>query len=202
MQLVHYANGSRECQETRNWYKLANDKIQNRERQTPTALAVLDALFCRFTELPRQFVPHQRSYQRRLSRYTRRLSRLCCQFLSLSQLWSRSQFRFLKSLRRQSESSKRGRGPRPSHRPSRASWQFTNLSHFRLLQSPRWRPLQSPRLRPRPLRSPNAVTGTIIVSNRATMVIERKFPFRLDFCIQAPPSFYADMARIPFRYIN
>lgn len=127
-------------------------------------------------ETAKNSLDRQRSCYRRSNRRSRSTLRFTRRRRKSS---SRSQLRFLQILRRKLEPLMRRRGPRPSQRPSRASWQLTNLPHFR---PSRLRP------RPRPRRSPKAVTGMIIVSNRATMVIEKKVPLRLDFFIQAPPN--------------
>src|SRR5690348_16227642 len=72
------------------------------------------------------------------------------------------------------------RGPRPSHRPSRASWQLTNLPHF----------LPSPCPCPRPLRPWPKVSDDIPTASSRTRA--------------APPITFLEIGNFikvpPFRY--
>ena len=100
-------------------------------------------------------IPYRRRRQERSSLSRSRWRRL---HLILSK--SRSRFR------RRLKLFVRRLGPRPSQRPSRASWQLTNLPHF----------LSKPRdaLRPRPW--PIASVATLTTINRHNTRIPNRFP--------------------------
>jgi hypothetical protein len=69
-------------------------------------------------------------------------------------------------------------GPRPSQRPSRASWQFTNFPHFLSKSGPR--PL------PFPLRCPNAVAGRAMARARLNKIMNKTFRLAVKTLIKPP----------------